>query len=222
MPIYGRPSEARGRKEAGIIPEEKSIFQEEGKRGLTEPRQWKDKESSLQWIEWSGIPISRLITERRDSGIARPVVVDWGCGKGPAIVSVAERFPDADCIGYSRESYPEWGVRTNARFVQAPTGSLHRYLKDGSVDIIYSYEGIMHMQMGEFPGGGKPERLKEVESLIWKLKHGGEMWIHNIGAVDRDWGSSRLLDELKKRKDIEVHTYHVENMFSGITRIIRI
>jgi hypothetical protein len=204
MPIYGK---SRTNKAGQISAEEGSQTPElmnlrtpkadqtivrdgaTGHRKLGDIFQWGTKDSSVGEADYRGFPLSQVVMHIMDRAQeSAPTIVDWGCGKGVAITQLSDKFPKARCYGYSREFHPQWTKNDSVKFIHAPSGELARYLKDGSVDLIYSYLGMGHMK--------DEEQTTEIEKLIPKLKHGGCMLI--------DFLKAGTIEKLSKRSDIEI------------------
>ncbi|MDO8625491.1 MAG: class I SAM-dependent methyltransferase [Candidatus Diapherotrites archaeon] len=107
----------------------------------------------------------------RNKLLKRPVVVlDWGCGRGDAITEIGSTFGESvKAIGFGKDIYPEWNHNPNATFIAATKEDLFRYLKNGSVDLIYSSIGLKHIL---FPPA---DAVQYIGRLCEKLAPGGAL-----------------------------------------------
>jgi hypothetical protein len=166
-----------------------------GRRVIAGGHRWKIINTPLSELH---LPVVEAVQGRIAAGETEPVVVEWGCGDGTAIEELAERFPQARCYGYAREHYKKWDNSTSVKYIHAPTGELRRYLKDETVDVVYSRMAMGYLQRN-------PEVYhREIEGLIPKLKHGGSMILDKMSAE---------FDSLKQREDIELNESGTD--FSG-------
>jgi hypothetical protein len=160
-----------------------------GKRMLGDVFAWGSKSTSVDDAELKGFPLSHTVRYiLGKTGVEEPVIIDWGCGRGTTVTELSGRFPKARCYGYSREYHPQWAGNESVKFIHAPSGELARYLKDESVDLIYSYLGMGHMR-GQ-------EQAAEIGKLIPKLKRGGCMLIDSL--------KPEAIERLAAREDLEV------------------
>jgi SAM-dependent methyltransferase len=211
MPVYGRVDVLGGKipieyvQLMQITPQEgqRIVFDETGGRRLENVMKWGFVSSGLGPDYM--IPVEDTIDGIIASGVKKPLVIDWGCGTGRTITQVAERKPQAECIGYSDEYYPQFKDSDKVCFIYEPTGELHKFLKDGSVDLIFSRVALMHLDKYD-----NKNFMKEVDSLIPKLKAGGR--------IIMDFMMKDTFEKLENRSDIELTTPNrMGNRFALVT-----
>lgn len=124
------------------------------------------------------LPLAPGLTERLEAGID---VMDAGCGRGLALLALAERYPAsrfvgldlcADAIGYANGVVAERGLR-NIHFA---TRDLTDYAVENGFDLVTSFDAV-HDQKD--PAG-------LVRTLYRALRPGGVYFMQDIG------GSARL------------------------------
>ncbi|VVB75494.1 Uncharacterised protein [uncultured archaeon] len=112
-----------------------------------------------------GFKLGREISLKVAGG-GRPVVVDFGCARGVALGSITKKFPSVKAYGFSDVSYQEWLSDDKARYIFSKHSLFRRYFKKGSVDILYSNLGILHLY----------ERAPEyIRQILPVLKVGGTL-----------------------------------------------
>jgi SAM-dependent methyltransferase len=128
--------------------------------------------------------------ENRFRETGRPqVVLEWGCGEGKATGTLAKEYEGlAKVYGYSKDSYPGWTKTPGVKFIHETKERLLRYLKDGTVDLIYSYSGLEHLTLA----AGRP-LASYIKQLVPKLSNGGRL-IFTDQHMDPD-----MLSELKRQ-----------------------
>jgi len=171
MPVYGKGRSGRkvkmpfgkGRRDTRLRKNSKILRDIEG-REMFEEGSWSVHKSRITRIEKTlKFGVQREIAGRIAKG-ERPVVLDWGCGTGRAIVNLASRFPQISAIGFSDISYGQWKGTNKAKFIHDTKERLLRLVKNGSVDVIYSHSALSQI------GGKMQEYLLE---LLPKLKKKG-------------------------------------------------
>ena len=129
------------------------------------------------------LPLAPGLSERLEAGID---VMDAGCGRGLALLALAERFPKsrflgldlcADAIAFAANSAAERGL-ANIRFA---VQDLTHYDVDGGFDLVTSFDAV-HDQKD--PAG-------LVRTLYRALRPGGIYFMQDIG------GSARLENNLE-------------------------
>ncbi|MEK6902956.1 MAG: hypothetical protein AABX02_05220 [archaeon] len=76
---------------------------------------------------------------------ARVGVLDLFCAAGTAITELATQNESiVDAFGFSRDPYPEWVENKHVRFIQEEAESLNRYFKKRSLDLIFSWSGLIN------------------------------------------------------------------------------
>ena len=120
------------------------------------------------------LPLAEDIAHRLESGID---VLDAGCGRGSALIALAERFPNSRFVGYDlREDAIAYAARTannaglwNRRFeVRDSTG----YNEKEAFDFITSFDAL-HDQKN-------PQGLSR--ALYGALRQGGVCLMQDIGG----------------------------------------
>lgn len=194
MPLYGKGRKtATGKKPLENPLDRQKIQRVEGKRKLApETKGWGDECTPLDLIDRK-MRIIPLI-KRALSNSPKPVIVDWGCGRGNAITEIAQSFPRTECYGYSNEFYRDWQGNDSVKFIHAPSGEMARYFKAGTIDIVYSHLGLSHVS----------EQLAEINRILPKIKKGG--------CIVLDVLSRNALKKLRKNKSIDVS----EETYPGI------
>ena len=87
-----------------------------------------------------------FIQERFDKKGEPVIVLDWGCGRGNTITGFAKEYDSKiKAYGFSKDSYKEWQKIDNVKLIHSTDMNLLRYLKNNSVDLIYSRFGLYHM-----------------------------------------------------------------------------
>lgn len=137
--------------------------------------------------------ISQRFLEKR-----KPVVVlDWGCGTGLAASEIAKKYEGkARVYGFSKDSYKEWGGIQNVKLIHATAEDLLRYLKDNSVDLIYSYIGMAHYPIAAFDPEALPNYL---EKLGRKVSSGGKI----VLTIGDPYALKGIREMLEKKFDVK-------------------
>lgn len=128
------------------------------------------------------LPLVPGLTERLEQGIE---VLDAGCGRGMALLALAQRFPrsrflgydlGADAIGWARAQAAEAGLANAAFEARDLTG----YAEPGRFDLVFSFDAVHDLK--------DPAGL--VRGLRQSLRPGGVYLMQDIG------GSARLENNL--------------------------
>lgn len=98
------------------------------------------------------------------------VIIDWGCGMGQAINTLADQARRAEVknvkfVGYSNMYFPQWSVTRNVEFIFDEMDNLPKYLDNNSVALIFSHFGLYHVQGLKF--------LEHLRNLSTKMVTGG-------------------------------------------------
>lgn len=209
MPIY-----RKGRTPSTHPEHERSIRRINGKRQLRHILPWTVESTPLEIVEKA---LKYKIREKIGR-LKKPVVVDWGCGKGVAAEAIAKTFPNARVIGFSREFYRNWlaAKESGATFIHAEANDFKMYFKDDSIDIIYSFSGLdrLVMQRSENNWDITPRKAADAEILVAylrkqvipKLKKGGIL----VMSLLRDYRLPRarlnVLRALRRMAEIKIST----------------
>ena len=149
------------------------------------------KNGSLIPHEQKPFSIQRQLKMRQ-----RPlVVVDWGCGTGRAISSLAIKFKEnVHAFGFSKDSYKEWEEVREAKLIHAPEEDFFRYFKDESIDALYSHLGLVHLAPLGFDAdyGLMAKAIDYIARVFRKISRGGVM------AFDAPT-SGFFMEDLEKR-----------------------
>ncbi|MCX6802763.1 MAG: class I SAM-dependent methyltransferase [Candidatus Diapherotrites archaeon] len=150
---------------------------------------WGPENNSLQAINQSlHYSLSKSIRKRITEIRPRPVVVlDWGCGRGVATEEIAKKFGRAVRVyGFADIAHDEWAKSRNVKYIHGVAEDLSRYLKNGSVDLLYSHTGLWHLS-NEFPAN--------LAKLLPKLAVGGKL-VTDIGNLEYFTGWTQKAIEL--------------------------
>jgi len=147
--------------------------------------------------------------KQRVEETGRPaVVLDWGCGRGRGISGLAKKYgPNIKAYGFSKDSYKKWLKIDDVKFIHATAEDLFRYLKNDSVDLIYSRLGLSHL----FPSTAKSKHDLEIieygtqyiEKLLKKVRKGGKIAFMSTEPPAEI--KSALEQTLKDKADIEYY-----------------
>ncbi|QQR93010.1 MAG: class I SAM-dependent methyltransferase [Candidatus Iainarchaeum archaeon] len=172
MPLYGkgklhawRYSRKRGLGNIIERDEQKRV------RLRQETARWTQFKSPLGRVSTNiGIDIPAWI-QRRHAQKRKPLtVLDWGCGDGTTIEQLAKRYPEeVHAYGYDHQSRRTWITSTRVKYIHNDATSMLRYIKKGSMDLIYSHYGLTHLLYGQ----SLPERIRYTQRLAERLKPGG-------------------------------------------------
>ncbi len=198
MPVYGKALIDEGNERKGTKRESnvlypldaQSTFYFSGKSGQVRALlgpivRYSEEDQTLDMMN-KRLPVSNTIDDMIAAGDKNPLIVEWGCARATGITQLAEAYPTATCVGYSREFYDEWKNNRSVYLVHEPTGDLKNHLKDNSVSVMIASHSLSNLYE-------EPELYRnEVEGLIPKLKIGGKMLIDQMPPV--------LFNELKQRE----------------------
>ena len=205
MPVFGKGRTERERERFL----EKKVYRQVGKQRYRKRKKWNLEGTSFNWVAEIGFPriFSSLLGERnfiemRFREKSRPlVVIDWGCGNGRAIKELAEKYKGkVYAYGYSGDSYTEWGGNQNVKFIHATKEDLLRYVKDSSVDLIYSHLGLDYL-FGKRLSAKTQEAIDYIAKLVPKLSKGG-IACFGIGITAEDKIIVALQHALGKRATV--------------------
>lgn len=162
MPVYFKGWKPREEIREGtpiIRKGKKRVYGKIGETGY-----WGAIDRKIKVIEASvSYPIMKMVQRMIRDG-EKPVIVDWGCGKGTAISELARKNPKAKFYGVSDQFYPNWLRIKSAKFIHAPAEDFFRYFKNNSIDILYSSAAIEYLK----------EKLPDyVKMLLPKLRKSG-------------------------------------------------
>lgn len=123
------------------------------------------------------LPLAPGLSDRLETGIR---VLDVGCGKGRALLKMAERFPHSQFVGYdlceeplasARREADQLGLR-NVVFVQRDLSSFHADAPEQGFDLVTAFDAV-HDQ-------ARPDNL--LAGIRRALKPGGVFLMQDIGA----------------------------------------
>jgi len=110
----------------------------------------------------------------RETG-RQQVVLDWGCAKGRTIGELASELGDkVHAYGFSRDSYRQWKDVDGVKFIHSTKEDLLRYLKDGSVDLTFSFSAIENLFEIELNSKSR-KGISYIQKLVPKLAKGGRI-----------------------------------------------
>ncbi len=178
MPVFGK--ERKGRERTNLL--EKEII-----RPCEEKRKYKKRcwyihtRGSAKRLK-SCFPLlfkgKDFIQERFDKN-GRPVIVlDWGCGRGNAIAGFAKEYGSKiKAYGFSKDSYKEWQKIDAVKLIHSTDKDLLRYLKNDSVDLIYSRFGLylLFLSSSLLSSSKHKNTNKYIKELLKKVKKGGKI-----------------------------------------------
>jgi SAM-dependent methyltransferase len=138
---------------------------------------WGDTNTSLRDVNYDlGIDLGVWVGKRHAETRKPVVILDWGCGRGRAITTLARLHgKKANCYGYGDQDYPQWRKNPRVKFIKNTYDRLLRYFPDASVDLIFSRLGLSHLVSVRHTKATitGPEFLDYIEKLSFKLKPGG-------------------------------------------------
>ncbi|MFH1234449.1 MAG: class I SAM-dependent methyltransferase [Candidatus Diapherotrites archaeon] len=138
---------------------------------------WGSESTKLRAVNKNlGFSVTRDIRKRIRAVRPRPaVVLEWGCGKGTTAEEIAKKFGQRVRVyGFSDTAYKEWGNSQNVKYIHGIAQDLPRYVKNGSVDLIYSSIGLLHLPPKAFQSN--------LAQLLSKLAAGGKI-VTDIGNL---------------------------------------
>lgn len=206
MPVFGKASKARSRtreKRRQFI--EKAIYRERGskRRYYGERVKWGVENSSMEKIE-TMLPLifeeGNFIEERFRQKKKPVVVLDWGCGNGLAIKQFAKKYgKKIRAYGFAKDSYKEWLKTRSVKFIHATANDLLRYLKDDSVDLVYSYLGLRFM-FGTTSKSAMQKGISYTKKLLKKIKPGGKIVLYM--PISEEGENRFILASLRKKAHV--------------------
>jgi len=175
MPVYGKGRGCRAKKNMKMI--DHALIAGAKRRFRPEKHFWPYEETSLKCVERNfGFSLTGEIARRCGNAKSQVTVLDWGCGKGTAATELAQfGGKNVKVYGCSDVSYEEWLKNDKVKFIHETAEDTLRYFKDGSLDIIYSYYGLWHLEKSPVPYIGR---------LAQKLKKGGKIIIWPAPPVE--------------------------------------
>ncbi|MBN2067052.1 MAG: methyltransferase domain-containing protein [Candidatus Diapherotrites archaeon] len=176
MPVFGKGRKNRERPKflnKTVIAKSKSgrLFSSQVYEGFTS-NSFKTVKIMFPLVFWPlGLKSKTDFLKDRFAEKGKPLVVlDWGCGKGSAVSGLARNYGrKVKAYGFSRTSYGNWSKIKNAKLIHSTKESLLRYLKDGSVDLIYSHLGLVNIWVDPKDG------VNYTKKLCKKLAKGGKL-----------------------------------------------
>jgi trans-aconitate methyltransferase len=207
MPVFGKGRKRRERTEfleteVYRAPAESKHF---SRRLYRAREKWNFEETSYKTIEKKFFRIFEKpsFIETRFAQAKSPVaIVDWGCGNGRAISELAKKFgKKIAAYGFSKDSFKEWRGISNAKLVQATQEDILRYLKDNSVDLLFSNWGLHHF-FWERNALLQKEKIRQgafyVKRLFQKIRPEGIIAFDIPNRIA--WQAKNELEKLLRRK----------------------
>lgn len=205
MPIFRKRNKLHERAEPQKEFLEKEVREtyNNGKKikEYAERQHWIVERSPLDTITFT-IPWLDSFIKKTFKKKGKPVVVlDWGCGNGNAINELAEKCGEmVHAYGYSKDSYKEWVNSDKVKFIHATKEKLPRYLKNNSVDLIYSHIGIGHTFISYW--GEIDQQVAYIKKIVPKLSKGGRLVFDLPVFKDYRYVIPVLRDALKKEAKV--------------------
>ncbi len=206
MPVFGKGRKTRERKEFVERQVQRAPF---GKRTYGRRDRYIWDRASARMVR-GNFP---LIFGRKDfilqrfSETGKPVVVlDWGCGRGNAIERFSKEYGRiVNAYGFSKDSYKKWLKIKGAKIIHATAEDLLRYLKNSSIDLIYSRTGLMYLISFSKKDPLSIQRgIQYIEKLIQKLSSGGKI-AFDLRLGQRKEISNALKEALAGKAEVEYH-----------------
>ncbi len=228
MPVYGKGRVGRYRPEQlekkGFG---KVIFRAPGERRTRlrpEEWEWKQFSSPLGRVSQNlGVNLPTWIHARFEQKKKPLTVMDWGCGDGRTIEKLAQRFPnEVHAYGYDHHSREKWISNPHVKFIHQDPERMLRYMKDGSMDLIYSHYGLTHYLSGFTSGIMWREQRAYLIALAEKLAPRG-MIIFNIDPTQTGeiMPNISLLKQLLPRYAVTYRIHHSGSRPYYVLRITR-
>jgi len=178
---------------------EKSVERQGKKRAYSNRTVWSQEHASLPVIAHNFPQIFRSggFIDQRIAEMKRPLaVLDWGCGSGVAADELARELGGkARVYGFSKDSYRKWQGIDNVKFIHSSSADLLRYIKPGSLDLIYSFNGLRHYPIEAFDSSGMQNYLN---ALAGKLSKGGKLVFNFTAAQENEIAELQSLTAGKK------------------------
>ena len=212
MPVFGKGR--KNRQPVKFTGKEVFLNPETRKReyaGKQFYRGWRARRARIESV----FPLlfkGQNFIEQRFSETNRPVVVlDWGCGAGTAIAGFANKYKGKiAAYGFSKDSDPIWLKRKNVKFIHATADHLFRYLKDNSVDLIYSNVGLAWLFTPEVMLDNTVKKMdagfRYLKKLTQKLSKNGVLAFDLAFSTEFDIRVlKRLFDNHARDAELTVH-----------------
>ena len=226
MPLYGKGR--MGRHDEHYLPKKgfgKIIVRRKPEKRIehrTEFGEWKQFSSPLSRVSTNlGTDIAGWVRQRFEHTRRPLTVLDWGCGDGKTIEQVTQRFPGiVHAYGYDHRSYAPWLASKNVKYIHQDPGRMPRYIKKGSMDLIYSHYGITHLLQEMRTQDG----IEYLHTLVEKLRPGG-LFAMNMDAkhvreiAPMVLALKRLLKGRYRIESLEDHTASRSRYFVHVVRL---
>ncbi len=208
MPVFGK-----GRKER----ERRNFLKKEVRRDSKGKREYGLKTPYI-FVNRSAKTIRKMFpllfgkdgfVEQRFEENQRPVVVlDWGCGKGRAIKEFANDYGEkVRAYGFSKDSYKQWKGIEGVKLIHETKEGLLRFLKNDSVDLIYSNFGLSFL-FPTFKFQAKRRHVEKgveyIEKLLQRVSKGGKIAFEESYTMGKRVRAI-LKSELAGKAEIEYH-----------------
>ena len=217
--VLGKKRESRARQK--FINREVSRKRQGKKRLYGHTEYWTDTRCSFAEISirfpmiFGDLKRDSYFIEERFRKTRKPVVVlDWGCGEGLAISQLAGKYgKKVNAYGFSKDSFENWTKIRNAKLIHATKEDLLQYLKDNSVDLVYSHIGLKYL----FPNGYRSfvpveEGVEYLRKLLKKVSPGGKI------VFDAEQSSviiEKLKQALGKKAKVELIDFKIQITKAG-------
>lgn len=209
MPVWGRNRSARwgpknnrlsfdrARARGKVVIDDPS---NPNKKRIIRPKKkqkWEVFHSRLATAEAQlSFPIQQWLTRRVEQTRAPATVLDWGCGAGETINELARKTPGIMTYGYDHKHYRSWTRNPRVAFIQESPYRMLRFIKNRSMDLIYSNFGLIHF----LTTLDTPKMVDYIESLSQKLKTEGVMVMHypSMNRIENQFFKKMIRERLRE------------------------
>jgi len=139
-------------KHSGVEIIENEHMNTQGEHTYPMKEGWSIIDTSLYEVETAlGVHLIEIIADLKDKYPDKEIVViDWGCGRGKAINSLARQARHGNLkgvkfIGFSNLYFPMWSRTQGVEYIFDEMENLHKYFNSEQIGLIYSYFGLFHI-----------------------------------------------------------------------------